>query len=476
MIFNHLRFLIISIFIINGAALIGQTTIFSDAGPYSYTGIDVPATENFSADVSNCTSVSISFNYSFSLPWEGSGNMETCDECPGCGCDPENGIAGGCTPCWDFLYGVMQLDGSTVFSDLIGDTGTTDLQQSGTMSSGFICTDGASTVDLDITTNTWAGDETSTFSTIVITCYEATASDILLDSDLCVGQDVNLQGVAWVDNDVDEWSWSTDGGSVIDDDTEQITFATGAVDGETYTLTTTDVNGCSTSVSETVSLSTVGTASIDQTSNGELCFGDCSTISFNFSGGVEPYDLDLSFTISGVGFPINFNAPGFAANDVITVCYDIGGIFPAYDPGDQTISVPEIAGGLSGQFLLNGFTDDNGCQGTVGGMGFSLAFLESPDANFAFLEECDEGGGMATFDLTEMDNDVNGGSGNTVMYYDDISLTTEIFSPYVSPSSVIYATVTDANCTSEPVEVDIIVIDNGDAGTVELYCTVLYYQ
>ena len=89
----------------------------------------------------------------------------------------------------------------------------------------------------------------------------------------------------------------------------------------------------------------------------------------------------------------------------ITICYDIGGIFPTYDSGSQTISVPEIAAGFSGTFTLNGFTDSNDCEGVVGGSGFSVSFLDTPEANFASLEACDEGGGVATFDLTEMDSD-----------------------------------------------------------------------
>lgn len=247
--------------------------------------------------------------------------------------------------------------------------------------------------------------------------------------------------------------------------------------GTTVTLT---FGGCSASAScasadvndeVNITIYSGATASIDQDTDGELCFGECTTIKFDFVGGTEPYDLDLTFTISGVGFPINFNAPGFATNDGIIICYDITGIFPSYDPGSQTISVPEIAAGLSGTFTLNGFTDANGCEGTVGGMGFSVSFLDTPEANFASLEACDEGGGVATFDLTEMDNDVNGGSGETVNYYDDPALTNEVFSPYVSPSSVLYATVSNADCTSEPEEVEVIVLDNGDAGIVEFYCS-----
>lgn len=467
----RLRYFIFLICIIICSDLAAQTTIFSDPGPYAYTGIDNPESESFNADISNCSSVSISYDFAFSLPWQGSGNMESCDECPGCGCDPDNSVAGGCTPCWDFLQGTMQLDGSIVFQDLIGDVGTTDADQSGTVSSGFICTDGATSVDLELMTNTWASDETSTFSNIVIMCYQATAIDITTDPDLCAGQDVNLEGEALNNADVDTWMWTTDGGSSIDNDGIQNTFATGASDGETYTLTTTDANGCSSTISETISLNPSPEGSIDQSSDGELCFGECTSISFDFIDGLAPYNLDLTFTISGVGFPVNFNAPSFAVSDEITVCYDLTGFFPSYDPGTQTIGVPEIASGQSGVFTLNSFTDANGCEGIVTGSSFSIDFLDTPEANTATLEECDEGGGLATFDLTEMDDDVNGGSGETVQYYGDPGLTTEIFSPYFSPSSVIYATVTNGDCTSPRQPVNLVVLQNGDAGNVALYCT-----
>ena len=471
MISSLLKYLVLSLLLINGFTAFAQTTIFSDPGPYSFNGIDIPATETFNVDVSDCTSISVSFNYEFSLPWEGVGNMESCDECPGCGCDPLNSVSGGCTPCWDFIYGDFQLGGTTFYTDLIGDTGTTDLEQSGIISSGYVCTDGETDLTIDITTNTWAGDETSTFTNVVVMCYQAIVTDIIIDPDLCDGQDIDLEGEALNNGDVDTWSWSTDGGSSIDDNFAQNTFTVGASDGETFTLIAGDINGCTSSLSETIFLNSSPTASIDQSSDGELCFGECTIIKFDFLGGSEPYDLDLTFTISGIGFPINFNAPGFAASDGITICYDIGGLFPQYDAASQTISVPEIAAGFGGDFTLNGFTDANGCTGIVGGSGFNVQFLDTPEANFASLEECDEGGGMATFDLTEMDDEVNGGSGETVRYYSDINLNNEIFAPYLSSTSVIYATVSNADCTSPGVELDLIVITDGDAGEVEIFCS-----
>ncbi len=289
---------------------------------------------------------------------------------------------------------------------------------------------------------------------------------------ICATDPVVLQGTG-------NGTWSGGSGTFSDVTDPTATYTPAASEFNTTVILT--FEGCTPSSSCTVANSDDDeveitfyeepTASIDQLSDGELCFGECTSISFDFVGGTQPYALDISFQITGVGFPVDFPVPGFAASDVVTICYDIPGFFPSYDPTTVTISVPEAAAGLSGTFTLNSFTDANNCDGVVTGGNFNVAFLETPDALFAFLDECDEGGGLATFDLTEMDNDINGGSGETVRYYGDPGLVNEIFSPYVSPTSVVYATVSNADCTSLPVPVDLTVLQNGDAGTVELFCT-----
>ncbi len=77
----------------------------------------------------------------------------------------------------------------------------------------------------------------------------------------------------------------------------------------------------------------------------------------------------------------------------------------------------------------------------------------SPDANPAFASECDDGNGTATFDLNNLESTVNGGSANTVIWFEDVNATIPIASPYTSVSTTIYANVTDGNCTSEIVEI-----------------------
>ena len=53
-----------------GNDLWSQTTILSDPG-MTYTNSDGPTGPDvYSVDVSNCTSISYSVDYSFSLPWE----------------------------------------------------------------------------------------------------------------------------------------------------------------------------------------------------------------------------------------------------------------------------------------------------------------------------------------------------------------------------------------------------------------------
>jgi gliding motility-associated-like protein len=61
------------------------------------------------------------------------------------------------------------------------------------------------------------------------------------DGPICVGSPLTLNEIG---GDATSWSWSTAGASIITANTDQSTTVTGAVDGEVYTITVTDVNGC----------------------------------------------------------------------------------------------------------------------------------------------------------------------------------------------------------------------------------------
>jgi gliding motility-associated-like protein len=204
--------------------------------------------------------------------------------------------------------------------------------------------------------------------------------------------------------------------------------------------------------------------------NADLCPGECAEISVLITGGVSPYDLDLSIT--GLPFPFNnISLPfiGFPLDDKITICFDNGG--PLIDDETFTVDVPAIAAGFSGSLVLNSISDDNGCVGTINGNSISVSFTDDPDIiNPGEQQACDIGDGTGIFILADLNNIINGGTGATVNYYSDAGGTMPISDPYITTGGSIYAQVLGTPCNSEIIEIPLVVITNGDAGVVSLFC------
>jgi len=113
------------------SSLLSQTTILTNPG-MTYTNSDGPTGPDvYPIGVSNCTAVSFSLDFNFSLPWEGSGNMEIASDCGigmmPCPGDPANPTQGACNTCWDFLNATFNIDGSPVGGDLEGQQRTLPL-------------------------------------------------------------------------------------------------------------------------------------------------------------------------------------------------------------------------------------------------------------------------------------------------------------------------------------------------------------
>ncbi|MCI5091412.1 SprB repeat-containing protein, partial [Phaeodactylibacter sp.] len=154
----------------------GQTTVLlSDPGT-TYNNTDAVTTDNYGPVPSGtCGTIRYSVDYSFSDDWEGSGNMESADECTfngGCAGDLNTPALDGCDNCWDFLYVIFLADGVEVYSDVIGDAGTTDAEQSGTITFDYCASGMASNVGIEVYTQTWASAESVTFSNVTIECVE----------------------------------------------------------------------------------------------------------------------------------------------------------------------------------------------------------------------------------------------------------------------------------------------------------------
>lgn len=140
---------------------------------------------------------------------------------------------------------------------------------------------------------------------------------------------------------------------------------------------------------------------------GDICVGNCpeepAVVSFEIIGSEEPFTLDLSASIPP--FPsFDFIIPGLTLNAEINICVD--GLLPNYDPGTNTLTLPETFAGLSGTITVISITDNAGCPGTVSSMNsISLNILENPGANDPDISICED---LANnYDLTQWNTIVN---------------------------------------------------------------------
>ncbi|HEY3386328.1 MAG TPA: SprB repeat-containing protein, partial [Saprospiraceae bacterium] len=87
-----------------------------------------------------------------------------------------------------------------------------------------------------------------------------------------------------------------------------------------------------------------------------------------------------------------------------------------------------------------------------------LTVIAVPVGMSATLNECEENNEMATFNLTTLDQDVSGGVGN-VMWYLNPGLTNPVpdSEEFFTASTTVYAVIDDGDCTSGPIEVELIV-------------------
>jgi large repetitive protein len=92
---------------------------------------------------------------------------------------------------------------------------------------------------------------------------------------------------------------------------------------------------------------------------------------------------------------------------------------------------------------------------------FTITIVQPPTANTPPnpLSACDDGSGQAVFNLSSLNSLVSGGAG-TVSWFSDAAATIVIGNPaaYLSGNSTVYATVTQNNCPSAPVQLQLNVL------------------
>lgn len=403
-----------------------QTIIFNDPGA-SYNNTDAVTTDTYGpVDVSNCTSISISVNYNFSLPFPGLNNMESSDECifnGGCAGDPNDPYGGGCDNCWDFIFVQFQLDGVNVNTQLVGVPGST--AQSGTLTYGPVCTNGAATANIIIQTNTWAANESITFSNITVTCWDASSMLSVNSSPICSGLPFTLNAVLNHPNDVGNTLWT--GPGTIVSPTQLSTVVNNAPVGtNTYTFSATDDNSCS--ATNTIDVEVTPGPEMEDPPNQSVCAGDPVDVMFNALMGNPTYTWTNSNTAIGLGASgsgdISFTAANVSNTTTGTITVtptDNGCVGPAQtftitvnplptvtQPGNVTVCggnpvTVNFSGTLGATF---NWTNDNTAIGLAdtGSGNISFVSANNPDVQTATITVTPERNGCpglpVTFNIT----------------------------------------------------------------------------
>lgn len=248
------------------------------------------------------------------------------------------------------------------------------------------------------------------------------------------------------------------GGSLISPDNNVDISSAGGID--LWALVT-DANGCTAEVQVTIEEQPGPIGELSGTA--DLCPGECAEINVNFTGGTSPYLINITlFSVVTTPFA------GFEASDKITICFDNGA--PILDLDNFTINVPNVLPiDFTLDLSLDAVEDSDGCVGTVQGGSINISFNQAPDIiNPGELTACDNGDGTGTYDLTELDDIINDGTGLPVIYFDDPFGTNILTSPLTTVPTTIYATVEENPCNSDTIgfALSLAVAD----GMIELYC------
>ncbi len=430
--------------------LFSQTILYDDPLGNAYSNIDeVQIDLTPLVDISNCTSIQFSVDFSFSLPWEGSGGMETSDECNfglGCPGDPEDPLFGDCPVCWDFMWMLFMVDGDVVDEELIGEAGTDDSEQFGSYSFEYCVEEGDSEANIEFQNMNWTNSETNSYFNVTIICWEKPEIDT--NSPICGTQNLTLDGSVPGTDAPTSWEWTSDGPADIDDDSAQNTFAEDAIDGEEFTLTITDINGCE--GSETVAVA-AGGFDVDVDGGGEFCgcTSDDTDLEIDISGGSPLYTITIN--VEGIG---NIDLPTTDISGIYRICSTTDFI-PDIDDSAEPIQIiiPEFFFPLDIEVVS--VVDDTGCSGVVNGGVISFELEDAPEINQPQTPTyCIGSDGLV--DLTIMDDEITGGSGFDVLWFEDEELEDQISNPSaydVFDGNTVYAVVNDGTCNSETIEV-----------------------
>lgn len=173
----------------------------------------------------------------------------------------------------------------------------------------------------------------------------------------------------------------------------------------------------------------------------------------------DPVDftLDITSSCTSTDVTLTFNLPNGEAYNFDLLITDGGGTITSSYSGITNLSTLTFNVSETTTFSIEEIQSDFGCFYTLDPAPSQTITIGATGAmpNTASLSACDDGSGSALFDLTLVDDTVNGGSGETVIWFEDMAGTNPINNPdnYSSTGGTIYAALDIGGCLSETVAV-----------------------
>jgi len=453
-------------------------------------------------DISACNTLTFSMQYTGG-PWPGSGNFEGADECGACLGDTDNPLQAPCSSCWDFtLVELVYNNGSREQVEFIGEDSNDPVPSN--ISHTTPCIGNLNTARIEIKSQTWDDDEITTYDNIMLVCNDPISGlgidQIPLGAQFCVGDQVELEvrnpaglSIEWFDPDDNPIGSGP-----------SITFAALLSMNSTFALPrrftalATDASGCT-------SIGTWGitvNAAPDAVLPGDITVCEGSDFLIEETGGdatmwtwngtypgtstSDSWNLTNLEPIHSGAYTVTIsNAADCDATAFFNLTVEPGGALniPSISafcendmPRTLTATVDGVPGTWSGTPISGNVLDPS-----IGSGIYSITFTPNSVACLspqmvditvnaappAFLpsmslETC--GGPGTTFDLTTVDNEISGGSGQVVLWYEDLLQSTPITSPmaYLPVVTTVYGVVFDGTCTSSPQALDLILTSGPD--------------
>ena len=177
----------------------------------------------------------------------------------------------------------------------------------------------------------------------------------------------------------------------------------------------------------------------------------------------NPVAVDLNVTDAPQAFATSADACDEGGN---SATFDLSNLEPTVNGGtanavnwfeDQAATIPLTSPLSTNTTTIFAVVGDGNCISNP--VAVDLNVTDAPQAFATSADACDEGGNSATFNLTTLESTVNGGTANTVNWFEDAAATIPLTSPLSTNTTTIFAVVGDGNCISNPVAVDLNVTD-----------------